>query len=122
MSQTKASSRPEPVVGRLLAWTTASRRPVAERVPYTSSRCPRSRPIMSMLTEQASGLPARDAGLTRTKWEDPSSPFSSPSQNANRIDRRGREGRCFIASAISRRPATPDALSSAPLWTWPKGP
>ncbi len=77
---------------------------------------------MSRFTTIGMGRAARAAGRSRMKWEEPSRPFSSPSQKAKRIVRRGRLGSRMQASATSMSPATPDALSSAPLWMRPIGP
>ena len=81
----------------------------------TISRLSRRRPIMSALTTNTTCLPGR------VDWDtqclEPSSPRSSASQKANRIDRRGGWGSRANAAASSNTPATPLALSSAPLYT-----
>jgi hypothetical protein len=77
---------------------------------------------MSRFTTIGMGRPARAGGRSRRKCEEPSRPFSSPSQKAKRIVRRGRVASLVQASATSISPATPDALSSAPLWMRPIGP
>ena len=53
---------------------------------------------------------------------EPTRPISSPSQNANRIERRVVRPASENASMVSNSTATPLALSSAPLWMLPIGP
>ena len=57
-----------------------------------------------------------------TQYLEPSKPFSSPSKNANRTDRRGVSGSKAEARARESSPEVPLALSSAPLWILPIGP
>ena len=73
----------------------------------------RSRPIMSTLNMIGTRL--SDTVGSSSQCFEPSNPFSSPSQKANRIDRRGFSGNIVRACATSSNAATPLALSSAPL-------
>ena len=85
-------------------------------VPTTYSVSLGSRPIMSMFRSMT-----MDASVHRRRWRQrratPRSPDSSPSKAAKISEFAGLCALKYFASANSA--AVPDALSSAPLNTWP---
>ena len=73
---------------------------------------------MSMLNMAA--MRSKGRGGAFTKCDEPSVPSSSAPKATKTIDRLG-AGRPAKTRASSRRPATPEALSSAPWWILPSG-